>query len=84
MKLQASTQNVFSLNTPLPFVGQWEKGAARRRASFTIRPFAFEDVQQTVETRDTITRKQEIVCAVILGLCLVFSFAVCFTQLAFL
>ena len=84
MKLHASTQNVFSLNTPMPFAGQWEQGATRHRARFTVRPFVFEDVPQTIETRDAIARKQEIVCAVILGLCLLFSFAVCFTQLAFL
>ena len=83
MKLHASTQNVFSLNTALPFVGQWEKGTARR-ARFTVRPFAFEDVQQTVDSRDALARKQEIVCAAILGLCLLFTFTVCFVQLAFL
>lgn len=83
MKLHASTQNVLSLNTALPFVDQWEKGGPRR-ASFTIRPFAFEDVQRTVDNQDAVARKQEIVCAIILGLCLLSTFAVCFSQLAFL
>ena len=81
MKLQASTQNVFSLNTALPLVGQWEKGATRR-ASFTIRPFAYEDVQQRVSNRDELTRKQEFICAVILSLCLLLTLVLCFSQLA--
>ena len=83
MKMQTSTQNVFSMNTALPLVGQWEKGGARR-ASFTIRPFALEDVRRTVGDRDELARKQEIVCAVILSLCLLFTIAVCLGQLAFL
>ena len=81
MKFQASTQNVFSMNTALPLVGQWEKGATRR-AGFTIRPFAFEDVQQTVSNRDELARKQELLCAVILSLSLVSTFVLCLSQLA--
>ena len=81
MKLQAATQNVFSMNTALPLVGQWERGAARR-ARFTIRPFAFEDVQRTVSNRDELVRKQEMVCAIILSLCLLCTIVLCFAQLA--
>ena len=69
------------MNTALPLVGQWEKGATRR-ASFTVRPFAFEDVQQTVSNRDELARKQEIICAVILSLCLLFTIVLCLSQLA--
>ena len=81
MKLQAATQNVFSMPTALPLVGEWEQRAARR-ASFTIRPFAFEDAPQMLRARDELARKQEMVCAVILSLCLLFTIALCFTQLA--
>ena len=81
MKVQTATQNVFSMHTALPLVGQWERPAARR-ASFTVRPFAFEDVQQTVSRRDELARKQEMICAVILSLCLLFTLVLCFGQLA--
>ena len=71
------------MNTALPLVGQWETGRSRR-ASFTIRPFALEDVRQTVGYQDELARKQEMICAVILSLCLLFTIAACLGQLAFL
>ena len=81
MKLQASAQNPFSLQNPLPLVGHWDNRTTRR-STFAIKPFAFEDTDRLADQTDAAARKQEIICAVILGLCLLFTVAVCLSQLA--
>ncbi len=81
MKLQASAQNVFSMNPGFSTTGRWEQPSSRR-SSFTVKPFGSDSIEANVDRQDELTRKQEIVCAVILGLCLLFTFAVCFCQIA--
>ena len=81
MKLQASAQNPFSLQDSLPFVSPWASRTTRR-SNFAIKPFAFDEEEGLAARTDAIARKQEIICAVILGLCFCFTMAVCLLQLA--
>ena len=81
MKLQATAQNPFVLSNSLPLIGHWDNGTARR-SNFAVRPFALYGEALSADQTDAVARKQEIICAVILALCFLFTVAVCLSQLA--
>ncbi len=79
MKLNASTQNAFDLDAMFPGIPSWEKGAGRR-PRHRIKPFDLESGRPTLADRDALARKQEVICAVILVLCLLFTLVHSMTQ----
>ncbi len=80
MKFNASTSNAFSFTPASSLINGWETETARR-PRYKIRPFALEEVRPTLAERDDLARKQEIICAAILALCLIFTLLHCMTQL---
>ena len=80
MKLNASAPNAFAFTSALPLAGQWER-AAVRRPRYKIKPFALGLDRSSLAQQDELAHKQEVVCAVILGLCLIFSLLNCMTQI---
>ena len=66
----------------LPFPGHWNQGGSTRQPRADLRPLAFGSTVRQAAANDEASQKQELVCSVILVLCLLATFVLAFAQIA--